>query len=85
MNVLDEINLQVDIDSVFSWSRDWGLRLNFRNTVRIRFGKLPPSVQYYICKKDPTSVISTLKETQDLGVLFDDRVSFEKHVQYVYN
>lgn len=75
----DSDKLQKSIDKLTSWSRINRLQLNLNKCKYVRYTKKPNTVnlrQYYI----GTAVIEEVKQHTDLGVLFENELTFKPHI-----
>ena len=71
--------LQNDLHSIQQWSQKWDLHFNVSKCKTIHFGAQNPEHQYNL---DPSShvTIPTGSEEKDLGVIFDQTLNFDKHI-----
>ena len=74
--------LQSDLYKVFEWSTKWKLNFNILKCKCLHYGTGNPNYDY---KLNPNSeeIIPTATEEKDLGVTFDDKLLFDKHISNV--
>jgi len=79
----DSNNIQIDLENFYKWYRENGMTLNINkcSTVSYSFKKTTLYFDYSLNKHSLTHN-DTIK---DLGVIFDSKLSFNKHVSYVRN
>ncbi|XP_017466462.1 PREDICTED: RNA-directed DNA polymerase from mobile element jockey-like isoform X1 [Rhagoletis zephyria] len=80
-NTSDAIRLQDDIDKLHLWCLKSRLSLNISKCFQLTYSKISNSLltSYHISAND----LNRADEIKDLGVVFDDRFSFNKHISYV--
>jgi hypothetical protein len=79
-NIEDSIIFQNDLDKVNNWSNKWLLRFHPDKCKIMKFGKKEDN---YIYNLTTNNIVTTIKETseeKDLGVTFDQQLSFETHI-----
>ena len=74
----DQIELQIDINNIFSWSLRNKLSLNIKKCQTISFYRGKSPVHYTYCI-DSIQLIST-RIIKDLGVTFDSTLTFNHHI-----
>lgn len=83
VNEAERIRLQAAIDKLVTWSEEIGLMLNANKTVHMTFKgskcKNTFTSFYYI----NTTTINQVSELMDLGVLFDENLTFKRHINYI--
>jgi hypothetical protein len=80
--MLDCINLQSDIDAIVTWCVAWQLTLNVSKCQFIRFGLVDrPMLDYTMSG----ALLKQVVTTNDLGVMFDSKLSFSMHCNNVAN
>lgn len=72
----DARNLQADIDALVDWAAENGLTLNPTKTVHVSYGTRRIDSIYYI----GTTAIARQSSVRDLGVVFDDQLTFKPHI-----
>lgn len=78
----DCLLFQQDIESIVSWCASWQLKLNLSKCLSIRFGLVDrPHLDYNMSG----FVLKTVHLTNDLGVLFDSKLSFSEHCNTIAN
>jgi hypothetical protein len=78
-NVKDCEYLQEDLNRLFKWSEKWKMSLNFKKCVVLRIGlkRKPINYDYRInCQ-----VLASVKTHCDLGVVLDQKLTFNSHVE----
>lgn len=80
-NRLDALRLQFDLNRLIHWCKINRLNLNVSKCFNVTFhrNKTPVLMDYYI---DGTKLERKLK-VKDLGVMFDTKVSFTEHINYI--
>ena len=68
--------LQLSLNNVFAWSADNLLPLNLKKCSIVQFGKHNPRSSYYL----NNTCLDTHSSERDLGVVIDDKLSFEQHI-----
>lgn len=83
---VDQQQLQEDIDNLCQWSKDWLLKFNVQKCKVVSFGRKRVDTDYHMTDRDGN--IQQLKREdseKDLGVLFTESLSFEKHISNTLN
>jgi hypothetical protein len=78
----DPDGLQMDIDTVKRWSKDWGLPINDLKCAHMSFGGESGN-GFYILEEDPPVVIPKAYFKRDLGVLLSESFSYTAHHEQV--
>lgn len=80
-NLLDAIQLQCDLNAIVEWCGKNCLQINIKKCFYVCFGRIRSMVlmEYYILG----SLINQVTEVLDLGVLFDSKLLFNAHVDYI--
>ncbi|WAR26591.1 hypothetical protein MAR_012295 [Mya arenaria] len=84
--LVDQQHLQEDIDNLCQWSKDWLLKFNVQKCKVVSFGRKRVDTNYHMTDRDGN--IQQLKKEdseKDLGVLFTESLSFEKHISNTLN
>ena len=68
--------IQNDLNLLCQWESDWLLRFNVSKCKILHMGKSNPKNQYVFLN----SVLKTCTEEKDLGVLFNEKLSFHDHI-----
>ena len=81
-NMEDCDKLQEDIDRIFEWSKDWQMEFNINKCHIMRMGKS----KYRPCKeyKLGEDKIEEVSEERDLGVIIQNNLSPEKHINKLF-
>ena len=77
----DEIALQNDLGQVSNWCKTWLLSLNIQKCKVIRFGKGRSSPKYTVWDGLQQHAIEAVSEEKDLGVIFDQNLTFRSHIE----
>lgn len=77
--------LQDDIYKLQEWSNIWNLYFNVSKCGVLHFGKNNQGNKYYMKVKDSVEQIKDLNEEKDLGVIFDNKLSFDTHIGKIVN
>ena len=88
--VINSVNnstiLQNDINKLINWTQVWDLHFNISKCKVMHMGRTNVNNDYTMTNcTGETQTISDCTEEKDLGVLFDNRLSFESHIQQVIN
>ena len=78
-------DLQADIDRLLEWSTKWNLFFNDTKCKIMHIGKNNPLITYTMQNTGGETEVSTISEEKDLGVIFDNALSFETHIQSAIN
>ena len=73
--------IQNDLSNLQSWSQTWKLLFNVQKCKVMHVGKKNPRTKYYMGSADVTDPISVGDEEKDLGVIFDNSLTFDVHIQ----
>lgn len=71
--------LQEAIDRVHSWSLVWNMNINIKKTVTMAIGRTHPDV-YFLLNNNRLDMVDKFK---DLGVTYDNFLSFDCHIDSV--
>lgn len=77
--------IQNDIDNLQKWSDKWNLYFNVSKCKVLHMGKNNPRHDYSMMVNDEMKTVMKCEEEKDLGVTFDDHLSFDKHIQNIIN
>ncbi len=75
-DIRDEILLQEDLNKLHQWSVKWQLKFNAMKCKLMHIGSKNSNAEYMM---DGT-ILESVTEENDLGVLIDDELKFHKHV-----
>jgi hypothetical protein len=73
----DALKLDKNLQNIVRWSKKWKMLLNCEKTKVVRFGRVKTNYLYSVDNVH-LSVVSKIK---DLGVLIDNKLNFNEHVQ----
>ena len=73
--------LQRDLNSVMEWANKWKMEFNVDKCKVMHLGRLNPKHTYTMGGKD----LTVTSQEKDLGVTFDDRLEFDKHITGIVN
>ena len=76
----DARKLQESLDLLVEWSEKWLLRFNSSKCKVLHIGKNNPRYEYHIKDGNETRKLETTQEEKDLGVIVDENLTFEKHI-----
>ena len=79
-NPQDTSSLQSDLDNLAKWSDKWLLRFNASKCKCLHIGKDSSSHDYSMRDCNGTSSIVNVTKETDLGVIFDNKLSFNEHI-----
>lgn len=77
--------MQQDIYSLQEWSEKWNLYFNVDKCKVLHIGRNNPCLDYIMNVNDSTCKVKECKEEKDLGVTFDDNLSFDNHINNCIN
>ena len=75
--------LQLTIDRMFEWTQQWQLNFNQSKCQILHIGENNPKHEYYIGEDGNRTLLSTTSLEKDLGVLVDNELNFENHIDHV--
>ena len=75
--------LQEDIKALQEWSKKWQLFFNCSKCKCIHFGKNNPCTEYHFETEKGKEPIPKCTEEKDLGVIFDDTLKFDLHIESI--
>lgn len=78
-NMKDRNELQEKINKIEQWSEENGLTLNPSKTYVVSYGKRKVNSIYFL----KGTIIKEVNEVRDLGVLFDNKLTFKSHIDYI--
>ena len=73
--------LQDDINSMIMWSEHWQLYFNTGKCKRMHIGKTNSKQEYTMTIENKETIIQECTEEKDLGVIIDNELKFDKHIQ----
>ena len=76
---------QSDINKLQDWSLKWNLYFNVQKCKVLHVGKRNPKCEYVMENNGVLSNIPVCTEEKDLGVVFDEFISFDSHIQKAVN
>ncbi|XP_071941051.1 uncharacterized protein [Antedon mediterranea] len=82
-NLDDAKKLQEDIDKLFKWSIKWQLPFNLDKCSVMHFGRKNNKFQYKMGHAENKKLLQWVSKMTDLGVVIDDKLTFESHVAQV--
>lgn len=72
--------LQESLNKLVEWSNTWLLQFNKEKCKVMHFGRNNPGCDYYMKDNDAVSKLECTGSEKDLGVVVDQNLSFEDHV-----
>lgn len=72
--------LQEDLDRLMKWSCDWNLKFNVDKCKILHMGRNNPEVCYTMATGSGNFLLNKCVEERDLGVVFDQKLEFDKHI-----
>jgi hypothetical protein len=73
--------LQDDINNISQWSDKWMLKLNAAKCKVVSYGRTVSHVnQYYVVSNQSHNILQRIEFISDLGVIFDEKLKFDKHI-----
>ena len=79
----DRAKLQLSIDQMFRWTQEWQLLFNQTKCKILHIGENNPKYKYFIGEGNNRMELETSDIEKDLGVLVDNELNFENHIDYV--
>ena len=79
----DRDKLQFSIDQMFQWTQEWQLLFNQAKCKILHIGDNNPNYKYFIGEGANRIELETSAIEKDLGVLVDNELNFESHIDYV--
>ena len=77
----DEVRNQRDIDTLCNWTTVWQMDYNQTKCEHLRMGNRPLISQYHLTNKDGNIYpIKTVDAVKDLGIIIDNKLSFDSHI-----
>ena len=80
-NSKESDSIQEDIDKLQEWSIKWNLYFNVEKCKVMHIGNNNPETKYTMKKGDNLENIITCEDEKDLGVTFDKKLNFNKHIE----
>ena len=82
INLLNK-HLQIDLDHIFNWCRQWGFKLSATKSVAVMFSLKSQlkNMSLRISEKD----IVIKKSAKFLGLIYDSRLTWSAHIEYIVN
>lgn len=74
-----------DINNLQDWSQTWNLYFNVQKCKVLHVGKKNPRHEYVMNNNGVLSSIPVCQEKKDLGVVFDESLNFDSHIQKAVN
>lgn len=80
-NINDCFALQNELDGIYNWSKENNLLFNIKKCKQMSYtySKKPIEFKYTMNYKE----LETVTSTKDLGIIFDKRLTFNDHVNYI--
>ena len=79
-NVQDEEKLQGNIFNACEWANKWQMIFNTNKCKTMHIGKDEQSDYFIKDKENKISKILVVEQEKDLGVIFDNKLLFDKHI-----
>ena len=73
--------IQKDLYNLQAWPHEWKLLFNVQKCKVMHIGRENPMTKYYMDSDIDAEPIAVCKEEKDLGVIFDDSLKFDIHIQ----
>ena len=74
--------IQQDLDNINKWRSTWGFLLSPNKTVGIIFSRKRNLGKLVL--KIGTHILEIVKEVKFLGIIFDSRLTWLNHIQYIH-
>ena len=78
-------DLQQDLLRIQEWTNQWNLYFNVDKCRVLHIGKNNKNSNYTLKVNDEDKLITVTREEKDLGVMFDEALSFDPHIQNSVN
>jgi hypothetical protein len=77
----DMRDLQLNLNRLETWCRDWQMKINPTKSAAMRFTLKghTQSLSYKLCNQ----IIPWVEKHQDLGVIFDTKLTFDSHIEHI--
>ena len=76
--------IQQDLLNLLDWSDKWNLKFNASKCKVLHIGRTNPRYPYFM-DREMTQELEHTKEEKDVGVTFDEKLSFDAHIQKCIN
>ena len=73
--------LQDDINSMILWSEHWQLYFNTGKCKRMHIGRTNGKQEYTMTIDNKETIIEECTEEKDLGIIIDNELKFDRHIQ----
>lgn len=84
INTIDDCRmLQDDLNTLSEWCIENKLQLNVKKCVIVSFTRRTDRTFNHYSYKINNTILNRSKQVKDLGILFDDKLSFKNHVQAI--
>ena len=85
-SVVDQEELQEDILSLCKWSKDWLLSFNVKKCKVVSYGNVRSNFGYEMIDfQNKVQTLSTEESERDLGILFEQNLKFDEHIDSTVN
>ena len=84
-SVTDCQDLQSDLDNLQAWADKWQMRFHPQKCKVMRIGTNHPEFEYTMTENQVTTVLEMSQVEKDLGVLVDNKLTFQQHVNSIAN
>ena len=82
----DQLILQEDLLSLCKWSEDWLLEFSIPKCKILQYGHVKHDFEYEMKDIDMNHIkLPNVKEEKDLGIIFQENLKFDKHINSVVN
>ena len=87
LSATDSNNLQYAVDALQKWSRKWLLNLNIKKCHVVSYGRCTEKLYTYIICDSSNHMVPLQRQNEmlDLGVHFDEKLSFREHMHAKIN
>ena len=79
----DALAMQNDLSKLMTWSKTWQLPFNTSKCKVLHLGSKNPETAYTILCQDNTVDLAVVTEEKDLGIKFDCKLNFSKHISEI--
>ena len=75
--------IQDDLFMMQKWTETWNLYFNVAKCKVMHIGKKNPETKYYMKIENDLQSLESCTEEKDLGITFDDKLSFDQHISNI--
>lgn len=80
----DRISLQKDLDMAYNWSEKW-LKFHLNKCKAMHIRAKDREENYCMYTMAGVNVLDTIEYEKDIGVIIDNKLEFDRHIQNIVN